>query len=108
MELPLDDDLGQIDGQLPLLDGGVGCQPEALDGGDHVLHQMLAYRVVDSVVTTQQLTGRGRGKEVGLIIQYGRNDDEPFQVVRIFKSEGQFVIGKTEPKCGVFCKVSEK
>ncbi len=72
MELPLDDDLGQIDGQLPLLDGGVGCQPEALDGGDHVLHQVLTYRVVDSVVTTQQLTGRGRGKEVGLVIQYGR------------------------------------
>ena len=36
-----------------------------------MLHQVLTYRVVDSVVTAQQLTGGGRGKEVGLVIQGG-------------------------------------
>ena len=67
LELPLDDDLCEVDSKLALLDGGVVGEAQPLDGGYHVLDQVLPDRVVDTVVTAQQLPagGGGGGGEVG-------------------------------------------
>ena len=64
LELPLDDDLCQVHGQLPLLYGGIRSESQSLDGGDHVLDQVLSHRVVHTVVSTQELTGARRGRDI--------------------------------------------
>lgn len=46
LQLPLDDDFGQVHGQPPLLDGDAGCEAQPLHGADHVLHQVVPHRVV--------------------------------------------------------------
>ena len=45
-------DLCQVNSQLALLDGGVRGESKALDGGNHVLNQMLSHWVVHTVVMT--------------------------------------------------------
>lgn len=46
LQLPLDDDLSQVHSQLPLLYGDAGREAQPLHGADHVLHQVVAHRVV--------------------------------------------------------------
>lgn len=46
LQLPLDDDLRQVHGQPPLLDGDTGREAQPLHGTDHVLHQVVPHGVV--------------------------------------------------------------
>lgn len=46
LQLPFDDHLRQVHGQLPLLYGHTGGEAQALHSTDHVLHQVVAHRVV--------------------------------------------------------------
>lgn len=46
LELPLYDHLSQVNSQLPLLYGHAGGEAQTLHGTDHVLHQVVAHRVV--------------------------------------------------------------
>ena len=46
LQLPFDDHLSQIDSQLPLLYGYTRGEAQTLHCTDHVLHQVVAHRVV--------------------------------------------------------------
>ena len=50
LHFPFDDHLGEIDGQLPVLDRGIGRESEPLDAAHHVLDKV----VTDSEVHLQQ------------------------------------------------------
>lgn len=47
LQLPLDDHLGQVHRQFSLLDGHAGREAKTLHRTDHVLHQVVAHRIVD-------------------------------------------------------------
>ena len=56
LEFPFDNDFSEVNGKFPLLNGGIGRETQALNGRHHVLDQVLSDRVVNSMVTTQQLS----------------------------------------------------
>jgi len=55
LQLPLDDHFRQVHRQLPVLHRRGGRKAEALDGRAHVLHQVVADGVVNTVVPHDQL-----------------------------------------------------
>ena len=46
LQFPLDDNLGEVHGQPPLLNGDTGCEAQPLHGTNHVLYQVVPHRVV--------------------------------------------------------------
>lgn len=52
LQLPLDDHLSQVYSQFPLLYGHTGGEAKTLHCTDHVLHQVMAHRIVHLVGET--------------------------------------------------------
>ena len=69
LKLPLDDDLRQVDRQLPLLEGCVGGETKSLDGRYHVLNEVLTDWEVDTIVATQQLPVTDRDNRNNIMIK---------------------------------------
>lgn len=55
LKLPFNHHLSQVHSQLPLLNCDTGGEAEPLHGADHVLHEVVPYRVVN-LTTKQALT----------------------------------------------------
>lgn len=55
MQFPLDDDLGQLDGQPAMIDRRRRTETQSLDRVDHVLNEVVPDRIVDLVVSNDQL-----------------------------------------------------
>lgn len=47
LKLPFNHHLSQVHSQLPLLNSDTGGEAESLHGADHVLHEVMPYRVVN-------------------------------------------------------------